>query len=512
MVGQTGRGVIAAGILTVATTLSTMTISTHALASVPVEHHELSLDSVRESARYLVQTYGVSESEALRRLELQDDAQGLGGRLADQKADNYAGMFLDQAGGGTLVVNAVRPRELAPYLAGMPDRAHVRTRTVGRSLQQLRTIKADLIRTLGVTSDSVYLPEVDTATNQVVIWNREWLAATNTAAQAARVPGLAGLARPGAADLAGAVRREVNARPAAVVVKPLVLGHPLSRTLDSTPNVDWGFCHPLYCSGYGPMRGGIRLDMARDNGTWGGCTAGFNLRSTNGTLADLPWVLTAGHCVTGANHTNAIAVQHNGNDVLNHHDIQRNSYPYDYAILGYSGTAAATWIDSQTDHNKVLLYCRDGGLDSDSDTPCGPQATSRDLSITGYTDYDLIQVGFIACATGSGSSASNYPDSVDSGAGDGYLVGTRCGRVTGKDAGIVTDICARAGDSGGPLFSQADAKAYGILEGNLQDRAGACENGEENNYSPISKILSDVNADATANQGSTFDVISTPLG
>lgn len=37
-----------------------------------------------------------------------------------------------------------------------------------------------------------------------------------------------------------------------------------------------------------------------------------------------------------------------------------------------------------------------------------------------------------------------------------HPVATRCGRVLTTDVGINTDICVRAGDSGGPLFSQID--------------------------------------------------------
>ena len=43
------------------------------------------------------------------------------------------------------------------------------------------------------------------------------------------------------------------------------------------------------------MRGGIRLDVPRNDGTVGGCTTGFNL--TVGVRD--AYVLTAGHCVVG---------------------------------------------------------------------------------------------------------------------------------------------------------------------------------------------------------------------
>ena len=55
-------------------------------------------------------------------------------------------------------------------------------------------------------------------------------------------------------------------------------------------------------------------------------------------------------------------------------------------------------------------------------------------------------------------------------------------------------ICARPGDSGGPLFTEADGKALGILS-NGDPGQGACTNpNERNSYAPISTILERVNA------------------
>jgi streptogrisin C len=116
-----------------------------------------------------------------------------------------------------------------------------------------------------------------------------------------------------------------------------------------------------------------------------------------------------------------------------------------------------------------------------------------------------------------------YPHSYDSGAGQDYLVGTRCGKVLDDDnntqntlqgVDIKTDICARKGDSGGPLFSQLDHTAYGILEGNLQSRSGPCESGEFNNYIPLSTIYSTVDywRNSGWTGGTTFRVITSANG
>jgi streptogrisin C len=461
-------------------------------ATVPSFHTALDPASARESVQYLVETYKVSEQEALRRLELQNDAGKLDELLRRDRGAEYGGLWLDQ-NKGQLVVAMTKPAAAAPYVKAMPDQANVRTQQVQHSLQELTAAKTRIAAKVGAGPDAVYLPSVSETENRVVLWERAWVAQEKVAARAA------------VAVEADTAHKAAAAEPGLVVSAVLPEPNPLS-----TPNVDLGFCHPLYCTNYGPMRGGLRLDLKRDDGTWGGCTAGFNLRSSGGGFPGWGWVLTAGHCMRTK--TNNTPTQHNGNDVLNQHGIEKSAYPYDYAAVGYvDNPAASRWLESQTGRNRVLKYCRNGGKDSDADTPCGAQATSADEFITGTHTLAEIKAGFVVCATGSASSAVNYPDSVDSGAGAGYLVGTRCGHVLSTDVGINTDLCARPGDSGGPLFSQTDHTALGILEGNQQARTGPCQLGELNNYSPIETITTDLSA-RIASQGSTFAVITTPNG
>lgn len=476
-----GLGALVASVFAAATVVSGPAVA----QAVPSFHTTLDPASVQESVRYLVETYKVSDQEALRRLELQNDAVALDKALRGDRGAQYGGMWLDQDT-GQLVVAMTDPAAATPFLAAMADREHVRTQRVQHSLRDLTAAKDRVATKVGAGPDGVYLPAVSETENRVVLWERSWLAAGKANADVARTAA--------AAESGGMVVTRVLPEP-----------NPLS-----TPNVDWGYCHPLYCTNYGPMRGGLRLDMKRDDGTWGGCTAGFNLRSSGGGFPGKGWVLTAGHCMRTK--TNNTPTQHNGNDVLMQHGIEKSAYPYDYAALPYVNTAAATtWLDGQTGRNRVLKYCRNGGLDSDSDTPCGQQATSQDEFITGTHTLAEIKAGWVVCATGSASSAVNYPDSVDSGAGAGYLVGTRCGRVLSTDVGINTDLCARPGDSGGPLYAQTDNTALGILEGNQQARTGPCQAGELNNYVPIETIITDLNA-RIASQGSTFTVITTPNG
>ncbi|GAA3640553.1 streptogrisin C [Lentzea atacamensis] len=473
-------GVVAAGLMVAAT------ITAVPATAGPSFHTEIDPSSVKESIEYLVKTYGVSEQEALRRLELQNDAAKLEEMLKRDASGEYAGMWLDQEGGGKLVVAMTKPSAAQRHVVTMPDRANVKIRTVKNSLSALRSAHDRISKQVGAGPDAVHLPAISETENRVVVWERAWLKEK----------------KAGVATEAQATERAFDAEPGMVSTRTLPKPTPYA--------VDWGFCHPLYCTNYGPMRGGLRLDMRRDNGTVGGCTSGFNLRTTGGAFPGVPWVLTAGHCM--ATKTNNVPTQHNGEPVVNQHGIEKNAYPYDYAAVRYVDAAAANkWLESQTNRNVVLKYCRNGGTDSNADTPCGPQATSQNQEITKVTPLAEIKAGMIVCASGSGSSAVNYPDSVDSGAGAGYLVGTRCGRVLSTDVGINTDVCARAGDSGGPLFSQVDKAALGILNGSQQARSGACQMGELNNYSPISTILEDLSA-RQASGGSVFNVITTPQG
>ncbi|WP_233223166.1 S1 family peptidase [Amycolatopsis sp. BJA-103] len=484
------------GALAVSVLAATTALGSPALADT-VQSFHTSLDpaTVRESVRYLVETYQVNEQEALRRLELQTDGVKLDELLRRDRGAEYGGMWLDQ-GKGQLVVAMTEPARAEPYLKAMPARADVRTQRVQHSLQQLTAAKERVAAKVGAGPEAVYLPSVSESENRVVLWERSWVAQEKVAMRAAGdvVTAEVNTARQAAAAEPGVVVSRVLANPNAL----------------ATPNVDLGFCHPLYCTNYGPMRGGIRLDMKRDDGTWGGCTSGFNLRSTGGGFPGKGWVLTAGHCMRTK--TNNTPTQHNGNAVLQQHGIEKSSYPYDYAALPYVDNAAATkWLEGQTGRNRVLKYCRNGGMDSNGDTPCGAQATSVDEYITGTRKLAEIKAGWVVCASGTASSAVNYPDSVDSGAGAGYLVGTRCGRVLSTDVGINTDLCARPGDSGGPLFSQADHAALGILIGNQQSRSGPCQAGELNNYAPIETITTDL-SERIASQGSKFAVITTSNG
>jgi streptogrisin C len=112
---------------------------------------------VSGSIAYLRQAYGVSEQEALRRL--------------------------DQADGGRLVV-ATSPQTVAGHLSGLPDRGHIVVKRVSRSLAELRATRDRLAAEVGDGPDSVVLPRVSETTNQVVAWRRDWLVTDGTRTRA----------------------------------------------------------------------------------------------------------------------------------------------------------------------------------------------------------------------------------------------------------------------------------------------------------------------------------------
>ncbi|MEV0186610.1 hypothetical protein AB0I54_46615 [Streptomyces sp. NPDC050625] len=249
-------------------------------------------------------------------------------------------MWLDQDHGGVLRVLTTSDFAVAPYIRALADRSHVRTRTVAHSRAELDGIVSRLERTVGGGPDSLFIPAVSMMENKVVLWRRDWVADAKRSGTWNKLSNVTGRPAATAAARTAAVAHELAHGRAALAAQPRGLVE--ERRLDQpqqafTPYVDWGYCHPLYCSTkYGPMRGGLRLNIKRDNGTWGGCTSGFNIRSKGGTTYNnWAWVLTAGHCVVGK--TNNTYINHNGYSILQQHApnaaLEVNSYPYDFVML-----------------------------------------------------------------------------------------------------------------------------------------------------------------------------------
>ncbi|TDB70339.1 trypsin-like serine protease [Micromonospora sp. KC721] len=410
------------------------------------------------SVAHLTERYRVSPAEAARRLALQELAAPLAGTLAERFPDGYAGMWLDQDGGGVLTIAATDPAPVAAAVADLPDAGHVTVVPARHSLRQLAEAADRLATTLGARAGVDVL--VDEKANEVVVLTDNGLAALGARLAEAI----------SAVDVPVRTQARYDAR--------------------SVPKA----CDPRYCA-EAPMRGGIRLDIPRDNGTVGGCTSGFNVRSRSGEYH----VLTAGHCVASATHRHRDLTWHQflGPKVPVGIEstapvLAENAFPYDYAVIPYQAGALKRWA-----------YPKRGGGDRASlvNYWCVPDSSgcatrgSRDVKITGVTPYGAVLVGATVCATGSAYTPTAGERYVDSGAGAGYLPGTRCGEVIGKaSGGIDVRICARPGDSGGPLFTESNGRALGILSTG-DPGSGPCTNPNEKNvYAPVSLILDRVNA------------------
>ncbi len=144
---------------------------------------------------------------------------------------------------------------------------------------------------------------------------------------------------------------------------------------------------------------------------------------------------------------------------------------------------------------QVDSWCRNA-----SSTWQGCQTGS--YAVKGAYDYSQIAPGWVACGTGSGDDSEvGYTVNTD------VLPGTRCGEITGKNGGLVSNICSRPGDSGGPLFSEIDGMAYGILHGGY-DGNGPCPTSpagtEWSDYSPMSRIVAHVNQQTEEIEGRNY--------
>jgi hypothetical protein len=432
-------------------------------SAAPASSGPLTVADAPGSVAYLRATYQISEPEALRRLALQRAATLLAPQLAARFPDQYAGLWLDQSGGGVLRVAMTTPSLLDAALSGVTDAEHITAVPATHSLRDLRAAAARIAGRTGLTAGVDVL--VDPVRNAVVV-------PTGRRVRASDARLLAAL------DAERAVRVETR---------------PVGTGRDKTA------CDPRFCA-KAPMRGGIRLDVTRDDGSFGGCTSGYNLVSATGER----YVLTAGHCVDSSRHQNIDQTYHQRLGVnwpvgVEIESLSINAYPTDYAIMPFQAGALARWSGLRpklTAWYLVNSWCPGG---------C---AGSHDVAISGFTPLAEVLTGAVACATGSGYTPQPGETYVDSGAGLGYLPGTRCGEVTGTaTGGIDMRICARPGDSGGPLFTEVDGKALGILSFG-DDGSGPCTNpAEMNHYVAVSTILTHANSVS----GLGFRLVTAPV-
>lgn len=382
------------------------------------------LAQISGSVSYLRRTYGVTTAEAVRRLVLQRNMPAIDTWLSRRFPGNYSGMWLDQAGGGVAVVVAVHPAALSTALSAVRPVARVRTQAARFSLRQLQRAASQLRRELGPGAGVA----IDEVRNQVTVHMHGRPAAARARAAAdAMMPASAHAGMISVTSYARAYSNECD--PASCVP-------PRNSGCDQTN------CTP-------PLRAGVNIDLWTSDDSFhqpaGRCTTGFTLNGSNG------WVYstTAGHCMDVANATSNDGYwlgYWTGGTYWN------DSYPTDHAVTPFivlNGFNYATyWFGGH--HNYVMA----GG--------------NTTFPITGMYTYAQIKAGWIACASGT-------------------MTGTTCGQVTGEDGGIVTNICQHHGDSGDPLFSEIDNKAYGLQ---IQDPTtdDSCPAGYYSQFTPISFV------------------------
>lgn len=436
----------------------------------------------RASMDYLITKYGVTEAEARRRLDLQDRLDDLVKPVRDAVGDELHNVWIDQAGGGKLRMLTSRPAQARAALGANAD---VLVEASRYTSSQLRAAETEVRHRLaGVAGVEI---GADPANQQVSV-------------------------HYGGADRA--VSAKVNAAGSRA-------GQGVPVAVDTTPGTtgQQRACSILSCDP--PMRGGVRLHVRRDDGSWGSCTSGFNIRGSNGWV----YVLTAGHCVLGANKDKRQYLFHNGLPVVwelhasgsntdpnSPPDLRyvRNDYPnLDYAILPYQLQPNGRgwhryWIDDRYGHNRVQSSCV---------TPSNQACTNGAFSIGSMVRWSDITQGTVVCATGTGTAAV-YPENY------GYRAGTRCGTIATKymvtyssastaGRGIKVDICSRPGDSGGPLFDRS-GRAYGILSGGPA-RTGACNLSDPLDYSVYSSLELNLR-DVSSRTGITMAPITTTSG
>lgn len=439
----------------------------------------------RESIDYLMTTYHISQDEALRRLRLQARAAGIVDRVRGAVGDELLDFYLDQRSGGRLTFLTSKPEAAAKSLGlvstDLGETRFVRSKHTAAQLAQARAEVAKKVA----------------GKPAVQVW-------TDTATETVKVRYL-GTDRKVAAQVRSSAGKVAKGNVAVAVDTP------------GPPKGVQRACALLDCDT--PIRGGVRMHVRRDNGTWGSCTVGFTIRGSNGWS----YLMTAGHCVTVPGpkrqymfHNGLPLVWEKAADGYDEHDPnapaddryfinQPTGLFRDYALVPFQTDGmnwSGYWLNNRGAHNLVASSCV---------SPSNNACSGNTYAMQGVYRWQDMGRYFVVCATGTGTGVI-YSQDV------GYRYGTHCGEINstmmtnysgaGVDGhGIQVNICSRDGDSGGPLFSQIDSTAYGILSGGPPG-SGACGTGEYSVYSPVELDL----IHAQSRTGITFHVITTANG
>jgi hypothetical protein len=319
-------------------------------------------------------------------------------------SEQFGGVYIDEA--GVLVIQYVgENRGRAAVERVLVPEVAVRWVQVERSQDELARI-ANEIRQRKL--DGVFAISIETLTNRVEIWLDEYAPRSTLAAAFAAEYADAIFIRPGTDILYAAACN--------------------SRT-DCTP---W--------------RGGIRIDRNNDNG-W--CTWGFQAKR-NGNLQ----MITAGHCQERGkkfNHngstigSNGVSRNSINPDTFDGIDVSRTridgAYPPNNTNrLYFSGSLKNHSLTSERTNNQFAVGQVAVKSGARTDTTAG-QITSTNFS------YQLIP------AQGAGSLV-HYPNCT-------FETRATCPEVWGLK---VSNIVAKGGDSGSPVYSGSIVPPYGVIE------------------------------------------------
>lgn len=402
-------------------------------------------EQMQESVDYLIDTYGISTGEAVRRVALDADSVELGQRLAQELPDDYAGMWLDQRD-GVMVVTATDPSRTREVVRTLPHRDEIRVEPARYSRRALDRIRGEAQSVLGETGYA----EIDQQTDRVDVWT----------------------ASP---DVRGALTaRGLDPRSYSVRVPE-----------KGTPTA----CTPFDCDP--PFRGGIAIELKDNQGDMGTfCTSAFNLIDDQGNF----YATTAGHCITRAGNNPHFLFQNDRLVATRTGAVIRDSDAplRDFAVMPILNPGV--WMPPGPPHNIIKFHCG-----TPSPSPCFASLNKHRYQIWDVRNYNDMVVGNLVCMTG----ASIYTALVQP--------GTRCGEITAlPDGGIQTNICARRGDSGSPLFNQSTHTAFGIESQVVapNDPFVRCADDAPHKtlYTPISRVLTI----ASSQTGRTISVITAP--
>jgi hypothetical protein len=191
------------------------------------------------SVAYLMAVYDLDKNEAVRRLELQRISPQLQEWFRGGYPDEYAGMWIDQVGGGVLKIAFTRPERVAAAVRKLPDRLHVQAVKARWSMRQLEDTAQRLDTKLNADRNP-WIRDVEVAvdvpSNAVHVFQRYGATAAGRDVRGRSLAAAQDRIQKADARVSGAVAGESGR----AAVKQLVIGEPMDSPVASG-------CDPRSC-------------------------------------------------------------------------------------------------------------------------------------------------------------------------------------------------------------------------------------------------------------------------